>query len=330
MTFKSDNPCVRAHVNQRRPGRAMIAMILAVMLMPIAATAEGQGPQSFKDCAECPDMVIIPPGRFTMGAPESESLDRKFGWGGPPIEVTIAKRFALAASEITRAQFAAFVAETGYVQDGRCRSIWEKRLADPTRVSWRDPLWPNGEKQADDHPVVCIGFEDAHAYVAWLNAKAGGRRRYTLPSEAQFEYAARAGTDGRRPWRGPVEESCKYANVGDTNYLKVISEYGAIACDDGYAFTSPVKAFPANAFGLYDMVGNVWEWVQDCRAEDLTATPRDGSALEGAPADCNRRVLRSSGYSSADWYTRVTTRGGDPVPGTRLVVLGFRVAATVE
>ncbi|MDX2223339.1 MAG: formylglycine-generating enzyme family protein [Rhodospirillaceae bacterium] len=308
----------------------MIRMLLIALLMPLAALAEGQGPQTFKDCADCPDMVVIPAGGFTMGAPESESQNRKFGWGGPPIEVRIAEPFALAATEITRAQFAAFVAATGYVQDGRCRSIWEKRLADPTKVSWLDPSWPNGEKQADDHPVVCIGFEDAQAYVAWLNRLAAGKRTYALPSEAQFEYAARAGTTGPRPWPGPVEESCKYANVGDESYLKIIPDYGAIACNDGYAFTSPVTAFPANAFGVHDMLGNVWEWVQDCRAEDLGATPRDGKPLENPPADCKRRVLRSSGYSSADWYTRVTTRGGDPVPGTRLVVLGFRVAATVD
>jgi formylglycine-generating enzyme required for sulfatase activity len=308
----------------------MIRILLVVAWAPLAAWAEGQGPQTFKDCAECPEMVVIPPGTFTMGAPESESQNRKFGWGGPPIEVTIPRPFALAVTETTRAQFAAFVAATGYVQDGRCRSIWEKCLADPTQVSWRDPIWPSGEKQADDHPVVCIGFEDAQAYIAWLNGKAAGRRVYALPSEAQFEYAARAGTAGPRPWPGPVEEACKYANVGDESYLKVIPDYGAIACNDGYAFTSPVKAFPANAFGVHDMLGNVWEWVQDCRAEDLTATPRDGRPLEGPPADCKRRVLRSSGYSSADWYTRVTTRGGDPVPGTRLVVLGFRVVATAD
>jgi formylglycine-generating enzyme required for sulfatase activity len=280
-----------------------------------------------RDCADCPEMVLIPAGRFVMGAPESDSQNRKFGWGGPPIEVAIAAPFYMARTETTRAQFAAFVRETGYVQDGRCRSIWEKRLKDPAVVSWQDPQWPDGSKQADDHPVVCIGWEDAQAYVAWLNRKAKDGRVYALPSEAEFEYAARAGSTAPRPWPGAAEESCKYANVGDRNYLRVIPEYGAIDCDDGYAFTSPVTAYAANAFGVHDMIGNVWEWAQDCRAEDLTATPRDGRPLEAAPADCKRRVLRSSGYSSADWYTRATTRGSDPVPGTRLVVLGFRVVA---
>lgn len=305
-------------------------IVFAMLLWPFAAVAEGQGPQSFKDCADCPEMAVIPPGRFVMGAPESESQNRKFGWGGPEIEVTISKPYALAKTETTVAQFAAFMRESGYQQAGRCRSIWEKRLADPTKVSWQDPLWPDGSKQTDDHPVVCIAWEDAVAYADWLTKKTGGKRTYALPTEAQFEYAARVGTKTPRPWPGAAEESCKYANVGDVNYLRIIPEYGAINCDDGYAFTSPVTAFPANAYGLHDMLGNVWEWARDCRAEDLNATPRDGTALEVAPADCKRRVLRSSGYSSSDWYTRVTTRGGDPATGTRLVVLGFRVAASVD
>lgn len=305
-------------------------IMIAGLTLSFQAVAEGQGPKTFKDCADCPEMVTIPPGSFTMGEPESESQNRKFGWGGPEIKVTIAKSFAMAKTEITRAQFAAFVKDTDYKQDKPCRSIWEKRIPEPSKVTWQDPQWPDGSKQKDDEPVVCIAWEDAVAYAAWLTKKSNGKHTYALPSEAQFEYAARAGTSGKRPWPGAAEESCKYANVGDRNYLKIIPDYGAIDCDDGFAFTSPVTHFPANAFGLHDMLGNVWEWAADCRTEDLTATPRDGSALNGPPSDCKRRVLRSSGYSSAEWYTRTTTRGGDPAPGTRLVVLGFRVAAKVD
>ena len=302
---------------------------VTVLLLPFIAHAEGQGPQAFKDCSDCPEMAVLPRGSFTMGEPESESQNRKFGWGGPEIKVTIAKPFAMAKTETTRAQFAAFVKATGYVQDGKCRSIWEKRLPDPSKVSWQDPQWPDGSKQKDDEPVVCVSWDDANAYAAWLTKLSGGKHVYALPTEAQFEYGARAGTAAKRPWPGAAEESCKYANVGDKNYLRIIPEYGAIDCDDGYAFTSPVTKFPANAFGLHDMLGNVWEWARDCRAEDLATTPRDGTALEVPPADCKRRVLRSSGYSSAEWFTRTTTRGGDPVT-TRLVVLGFRVAASVD
>lgn len=306
----------------------MLTQIAALLTFGIfGAHAEGGGPAVVRDCADCPAMVQLPAGSFRMGAPESESQNRKFGWGGPEIEVKIPRPFFMAKTETTRAQWAAFVRATGYKQDGRCRSIWEKRLNDPTVVRWEDPTWPDGSKQADDHPVVCIGFEDAVAYTEWLTDMAGGKRVYSLPSEAEYEYATRAGATGARPWPGPDEDACKYANVGDRAYNADIPEYPGFACDDGFAFTSPVGAFPENAFGLTDLLGNAWEWVLDCRAEDLTATPRDGAALVGPPADCKRRVMRGAGFTSGDWYVRSTTRGGDPVPGTRLVVLGFRVAA---
>jgi len=306
----------------------MLSQILFGLIFAVAGVrAEGGGPAVAQDCTDCPDLVLVPAGSFRMGAPESESQNRKFGWGGPVIDVRIAEPFYMARTETTRVQWAAFARATGYKQNGRCRSIWEKRLADPLVVSWQDPIWPDGSKQSDDHPVVCIGWEDAAAYAAWLTRQADGKRVYSLPSEAEYEYATRAGTSGARPWPGPPEDAYKYANVGDRAYNAVVPEYPGLACDDRFAFTSPVASFPENAFGLHDLIGNAWEWVLDCRAEGLTATPRDGAALTGAPADCKRRVLRGAGFTSGDWYVRVTTRGGDPVPGKRLVVLGFRVVA---
>ncbi len=299
---------------------------LIIGLTP-SAYAEGGGPALVRDCAECPEMVLVPAGSFRMGAPESDSQGRKFGWGGPEIDVRIAAPFYLARTETTVAQWAAFMRATGYRQDGRCRSIWEKRLADPTRVSWENPEWPDGSVQTAAHPVVCVGFEDAVAYAEWLTSLSVGRRTYALPSEAEHEYAARAGTKGARPWPGGADQACRYANVGDRKYNDVVPEYPGLDCDDGFAFTAPVASFPENAFGVHDLLGNAWEWVLDCRAEDLSTTPRDGAALVGPPADCQRRVMRGAGFTSGDWYVRVTTRGGDPVPGTRLVVLGFRVAA---
>lgn len=306
----------------------MLTQIFSALILGMtSAHAEGAGPVAVNDCADCPSMVLVPAGSFRMGAPESESQNRKFGWGGPEIDVKIARPFYMAKTETTVAQWAAFVRASGYKQDGRCRSIWEKRLMDPTVVRWEDPIWPDGSKQSAAHPVVCVGFEDAVAYADWLTAQSGGKRVYSLPSEAEHEYATRAGTTGARPWPGPAADTCKYANVGDRAYNTVIPEYPGIDCDDRFAFTSPVGSFPENAFGLHDLLGNAWEWVLDCRAEDLNATPRDGRALVGPPADCKRRVMRGAGFTSGDWYVRVTTRGGDPVPGTRLVVLGFRVAA---
>lgn len=305
-------------------------------------------------------MLRIPAGRFTMGAPEADSQNRRFGWGGPPIEVRIARAFAMSRTEITRGQFAAFVAATGYAPDGRCRSIWEKRLAPDARPSWRDPLWPDGSAITDQHPAVCIGFGDAQAYANWLTRQAGGRRVYGLPSEAQWEYAARAGSRTPRYWDAPtvaalpagtaraaatrdagaprnasaardtataIDDVCRHANVGDRRYHALFPEFPTFDCDDGYAFTAPVGSFPANAFGLQDMLGNAWEWVADCVTPDLSRHPRDGRAADIAVpgADCTRRAMRGAGFPSADFYVRASTRGGDPVPATRLVVIGFRV-----
>jgi formylglycine-generating enzyme required for sulfatase activity len=197
-------------------------------------------------------------------------------------------------------------------------------------------VWPGGVPQGgDDHPVMCIGWTDAQAYIAWLNTKAKDRR-YRLPSEAEWEYAARAGSTGRRPWDpptgpAPIEEACRHANIGDLNYRRYIDDLPSVACDDGYPFTAPVGSFPANAFGLVDMLGNAYEWTADCWVPEHTQNPKDGrpaTADEGG--DCSKRTMKGGGLSSADWYLRVSTRGADPVPRTRLVVIGFRVAADLR
>jgi sulfatase modifying factor 1 len=310
--------------------------LAVICLSAYVLTGNGAGAQqSFRDCADCPEMVIVPPGSFVMGQPESESQDRRFGWGGPPVNVTIAHSFAIGRTEVTRAQFKAFLDATGYEMTAPCNTVWRALVQDEygedAAPTWQNPLYPGGTMPEDNHPMVCIGFPDAQAYVAWLNTKAPGGRRYHLPSEAQWEYAARAGTTTVRPWGGALEESCTYANIGDSEYGKAVGSE-TIACTDGYAFTSPVGSFPPNAFGLYDTMGNVWEWTQDCWVDDhtgatLTAKPVSEDTHGNAGGDCTKRVMRGGGFSSEEWYVRVTTRGADPVPRTRLVLLGLRVAA---
>lgn len=296
--------------------------LLAWMTIGLAPLARGE---VFRDCDHCPPMAVIPAGSFVMGAPESESRDRAFGWGGPPVEVAV-PAFAIGVAEVTRGQWAAFVAATGY-EPAPCVSIWQALVGRDAKPSWRDPLFPGGAAQDDDHPVVCVSWHDAQAYVDWLNSQAGGRHRYFLPSEAQWEYAARAGVEGSRPWDGPDDAACRFVNAGDRRYHAAVSRPTYIDCDDGFAFTSPVEAFAANRFGLYGMLGNAWEWTADCWFEDHTRNPRDGSAVTAAVGgDCARRTMRGAGFPSGEWYLRFTSRGGDPA-GTRYPVIGFRVAA---
>jgi formylglycine-generating enzyme required for sulfatase activity len=271
-------------------------------------------------------MVWIEAGRFAMGAPESESRERRFGWGGPPVAVTLRERFALGVTEVTRAEWAQFIAASGYVMPN-CVSIWQALVGKDPPPTWQDPRFPGGFTPGDDHPVVCVSWSDANAYVDWLNRTAKARLEFFLPSEAQWEYAARAAARGLRPWRGAVEQACRYANVGDRRYRNAVGRPEAIDCDDGFAYTSPVRHFAANAWGLYGMLGNAWEWTADCWFADHTRNPRDGAALTAAlGGDCARRTMRGAGFPSSDWYLRFTTRGGDPLE-TRFPVIGFRVAA---
>jgi formylglycine-generating enzyme required for sulfatase activity len=304
-------------------GTSRGAVLAGCVGIALASLSGAQGP--FVPCDRCPELVEVPPGRYVMGAPESESEGRRFGWGGPPVEVHIAAPFAIGTTEVTRAQWREFVQATGH-DATPCVSIWQALVGTSPQPDWQDPRFPGGAAQGDDHPVVCVNWHDAQAYVAWLNR---GSREYEffLPSEAQWEYAARAGATGRTPWVGASTAACAVANVGDRRYRDAVGRKEFIDCDDGYAFTAPVKAYAPNAFGLYGVLGNAWEWTADCWHPDHSRNARDGSAVPPAPdGTCERRTMRGAGFPSADWYARFTTRGGDP-PATRFPVIGFRVAA---
>jgi sulfatase modifying factor 1 len=260
-------------------------------------------------------MVAIPAGRFTMGSPASE--DR---WEGgredPQHEVRIARRFALGRYDVTRAQFSRFVDETGYAANG-C-AVWTGQAwrLDPA-LDWRNP----GYLQTHDDPVVCVAWADARAYVVWLARRTG--RAYRLPSEAEWEYAARAGTTGARYWGEHAEDGCAHANLGDASLKSTLGFDGLAACDDGYAFTAPVGRFQPNAFGLYDMLGNAWEWTEDCWNVGYALAPSDGSAW--ISGDCSLRVPRGASWNSHQRNVRSANRG-NYVASVRYYHLGFRVA----
>lgn len=272
-------------------------------------------------------MVEIPAGEGVVGESEPAS-GRRFGWGGPETPVRIARPFAMAKHEVTRASFAAFVTDTKHDMTAPCTTVWQAIVGADAEPTWRNPLYPGGHTQADDHPVICVGWHDAQAYVAWLNEQVENKRTYYLPSELEWEYAARGGRRDLAPWGKNFRESCRFANVGDRRYeAEVGSE--TVDCDDGFAFTSPVGSFPPNPFGLNDMLGNVWEWTHDCWYPDhARATGTEAPLIRGG--DCTKRVMKGAGFSSEAFYLTAATRGADPVPGTRLVLLGFRVAATLE
>jgi len=293
----------------------VLGVLIALWAAPVVAQ-----PQTFKDCADCPEMVLLPAGSFTMGAPDDEP-DRQ-RWDGPLTKVTIAKPFALARTEITRGQFAKFAAATKRPIAADCRTFNGTWTADPA-ADWRKVNFP----QTDDHPVVCVEWYDALAYVEWLNTKGG--HSYYLPSEAEFEYANRAGVQTIFPWGTDRSQICVYANVADARVKQRFPNVDAHACDDGHEFTAPVASFPANAFGLYDTFGNVWEWVFDCWAFDHTLS--DGTSTPVTSGEnCHKRMIKGTGYESVARYARLAARGRDDIPGFRNAVIGFRVAARVE
>ena len=246
-----------------------------------------------------------------------------------PVHPVAVPAFAAGKFEVTRGEFAAFVAATGHEPapgclTGRNPIVVGQRPArwsfDPA-ASWRDPGYPAG----DDQPVVCVAWADASAYAAWLSMRTG--KSYRLLSEAEFEYAIRAGTTTEYWWGDDPDALCAYANGGDLAAQREIPSWPAARCDDGHAFTAPVGSYRPNAFGLYDMAGNAWKWTADCYAPSYDPQPRDGSAYAGG--SCEHRVLRggSMGWGVVD--LRSSQRNGLLPPTLKGGDIGFRVARSL-
>jgi len=284
--------------------------------------------QTIKDCADCPTLVLLPAGSLLMGSAESEK-GRRVG-EGPQHQVHIAYRLAVGQYELTRGEFARFVNASGYraeLERGEaCHVLDGKTWGKSSRHGWLNP----GYAQTDDHPVACVSWHDAQAYLTWLNQQVPGKG-YRLLSEAEWEYAARAGQGGRHSWGDDDEltEACSYSNVMDITGKFQISgvTWGAVNCSDGSAYTVAGPALKPNAFGLYNMAGNVWEWVQDLPHDNYNGAPNDGSAwaVGGDPA---MRVTRGGAWFSYPPAMRSAYRGKS-APDFRGGGVGFRIARPV-
>ena len=271
--------------------------------------------ETFRDCPTCPELVVIPAGEFRMGSPGSEEGRRDTE--GPQRRVRV-ERFALGRYEVTRGEYAAFVAATG--RDGdRCRALNGTSWEWSDGASWRSPGFP----QTDEDPAVCVSWDDARAYVRWLSGETG--RRYRLPSESEWEYAARASTSTSRYWGAGPSGQCGNANGADAAGKQRFRGWTwAVSCNDGRVFTAPVGTFAANPFGLFDMLGNVWEWVEDCWHDSYQGAPSDARAWTSS-GDCGRRVVRGGSWSSDAENLRPGARSGSPPPtGTATRVFAFR------
>jgi len=270
----------------------------------------------FRDCPDCPELVSIPPGSFTMGMSPGDEADRPEE--KPAHKVTI-KPFALMTKEVTRDQFAAFAKATGRDGGGGCFK------ADGGEGKWDDnaDYMKPGIEQQGNHPVVCVSDHDAEEYAAWLSQKTG--KRYRLPSEAEWEYAARAGKKTSWPWgNGEEDTGCKVVNAMDSSGHKKYPINEAMKCDDNFAMTAPVGSFPPNNFGLYDMLGNVWEVVSDCWHATYKGAPADGSSWE-EDSGCAKHPMRGGAWLENLWDTRYSARWEDETDDHNTSI-GFRLA----
>lgn len=261
---------------------------------PADKAKTAQGP--FTDCDVCPSMILVEAGGFSMGSPATEK-------GRTPAEerraIRIAKDFAIGRYEIMREEFAVFAADAKHQATKGCavdgRRSWSH--------SWQSP----GFEQNGKHPVVCVSFNDAKAYTAWLSKKSG--KKYRLPSEAEWEFAARAGSQDAY-YMGP-NIAASHGNFGRAR--------------DG---TAPVGYFGSNQSGVFDVHGNVWEIMEDCWNADLSFLPQDGRAL-GLLGNCEYRALRGGGWDSPPELVRAAMRtsAGN---GAASNAMGFRVARSID
>ena len=253
--------------------------------------------ERFRDCPDCPEMVVIPAGRFRMGCVSGLAC---VNHEKPVREVRIVAPFALSVHEVTFSKWDACVSAGGC---GGHR---------PGEEGWG----------REDRPVINISWDDARSYVTWLSRRAG--ETYRLPSESEWEYAARAGSETKYHFGNAESELCRYGNHADTS-----TDFGwrNTSCSDGVGkMTAPVGSFRANAFGLHDMHGNVWEWVEDCWNESYAGAPSDGGAwLSG---DCAKRVLRGGSWDNYPRTLRAADRNRSTT-GLRVSLVGFRVARTL-
>ena len=290
-----------------------------------AAAAPGS---TLRECPECPEMVVIPAGRFMMGSSAAEK-----SWAAshgttlgsvadeaPRHEASVPS-FSMGKYDVTRGEYAAFVRETKRPTRKGCGAdsySWQER----PELTWQNP----GFNQTDRDPVVCVSWEDAQAYIAWLNGKVRQSASdpddgpYRLPSESEWEYAARAGTTTRFWW-------------GDDG--AAASAHAWYKSNSG-GHTRAVGLKAANAFGLYDIVGNVWQWTADCYAGSYSGAPTDGRANETGVSDPRpngahqcMRVDRGGSWFFQPWALRSATRERNPID-FRDTYMGLRVARTLH
>ena len=278
---------------------------------------------AFKECENCPEMVMVPAGEVLMGS-NTGDIDSGLAAAneGPQHRAVVKQPIAIGRFEVTRDQFAAFVKSSGYEVSERCFTLENNQPQERANRSYLNP----GFIQNGDHPAVCISWVDAKAYVQWLAQKTG--KPYRLLSEAEFEYVARAGSASRFGVGDNPAELCKFANGADrtAKTAGLPPDVAYLNCSDGFPFTAPVGSFAPNAFGLYDVIGNVWEWTEDCFYGDYLTASADSAARNETA--CTSRTVRGGDWFSTQASLRPAARAKASVDA-HYDDIGFRVARTL-
>jgi len=256
------------------------------------------GTEIFRDCDGAPEMIPLKGGKYRMGDLVGDGQP----YEKPAHDIQVGS-FALGRYEVTNSEWGACVAA------GACM---------PARG-------PNSDDLHGRYPVAGVSWDQVQVFLQWISARTG--KTYRLPSEAEWEYAERAGETGRYAWGSLELDACSQANLADASGRKSHPEWAwSAACDDHFAGSAPVGSFPANAWSFYDMVGNVWEWVADCWHNDFIGAPVDGSAWLGD--NCRKHVNRGGGWGNNVRALRLSSRDADP-NGATSDGLGFRVARSL-
>ena len=285
-----------------------VAMCLNMFGTGAVAAGSFVAGDRFRDCPVCPEMIVVPAGDFVMASPHHEV--GRSPQEGPPRQDSVREKFAMALYELKISEWKSCASEGACVSGGHIQSEGNSEFG------WRE--WKR------THPLVGISWSESKEYAAWLASKTGFE--YRLPTEAEWVHAARSGTSTARFLNDIEDAVCEFANLD-----------GSSGCVDGYEGIAPVGSYQANAFGLYDMIGNVAEWVEDCWHEGYEWAPTDGSARTpslttekpeplalGPVGDCNQRVYRGGHWKSGLDEARSVSRAGLG-KGDRSDYIGFRI-----
>ncbi|MEO6079139.1 MAG: SUMF1/EgtB/PvdO family nonheme iron enzyme [Steroidobacteraceae bacterium] len=297
----------------------LLAVALAALAAPIAVAGQARAKAAkpgdhVKECQNCPELVVLRAGTYMMGSPSNEA---ERDTDEPQHRVTITRTFAIATTPVTWNQWEACIRDNWCEGAGIDLALRSNADGSPN-AQYKD--YGRGTR-----PAVGMSWYDAQRFVGWLNWKTGNDDAYRLPSEAEWEYAARAGTTTAFPWGNTIDYNHGNFGLRGNGVRGPYAEAG----DKWLNETAPVASFPPNAWGLHDMHGNVFEWTQDCYEADMKHSPTDGSA--STEGDCSVRVFRNGTFTSNPYMQRSARRGAPYPANTRgRDYLGFRVAKTID